>query len=188
MFGMGLLEILMVGIVVLLLFSPKELPGMIKSVARLYGSLRRTAEEFRAQVMESEELREPIDEIRSAFHGTRVELQKAQAMARRELQKARLEARLAEQRLVQLANESAEPRVSAAPPGAMGAALAAKAAASGHETRSGHDEHEGHEAHSGHDEHERHEAHSGHDEHEGHEAQSGHDDHQEPKGGALGAA
>lgn len=116
-FGMGFTEILMVGIVVLILFSPKELPGVLKSVARIYGSLRRTAEEFRAQVMESEELREPIDEIRSAYHGTRAELQKAQAAARRELTKARLEARMAEQRLAQLAREEAgDGRVSTGAP------------------------------------------------------------------------
>ncbi len=116
-FGMGFTEILMVGIVVLILFSPKELPGVLKSVAKVYGSLRRTAEEFRAQVMESEELREPIDEIRSAYHGTRAELQKAQAAARRELTKARLEARMAEQRLAQLAREEAgDGRVSTGAP------------------------------------------------------------------------
>ena len=40
---------------------------MIKGVARFYGSLRRTAEDFRAQVMEAEELREPFDEIRDAY-------------------------------------------------------------------------------------------------------------------------
>ncbi|MEZ4384487.1 MAG: twin-arginine translocase TatA/TatE family subunit [Nannocystaceae bacterium] len=104
-FGMGLTEILLVGIVILLLFSPKELPGMIKSVARVYGSLRRTAEDFRAQVMEAEELREPFDEIRDAYRGTKAELAQAQGAARRELAKARLEARMAEQRLVRLARE-----------------------------------------------------------------------------------
>jgi Tat protein translocase TatB subunit len=104
-FGMGLTEILLVGVVILLLFSPKELPGMIKSVARVYGSLRRTAEDFRAQVMEAEELREPFDEIRDAYKGTKAELAQAQGAARRELAKARLEARMAEQRLSRLARE-----------------------------------------------------------------------------------
>ncbi|MCA9663598.1 MAG: hypothetical protein KC486_35035, partial [Myxococcales bacterium] len=100
-----LTEILLVGVVILLLFSPKELPGMIKSVARVYGSLRRTAEDFRAQVMEAEELREPFDEIRDAYQGTKAQLAQAQGAARRELAKARLEARMAEQRLVRLARE-----------------------------------------------------------------------------------
>jgi Tat protein translocase TatB subunit len=120
-FGMGLTEILLVGVVILLLFSPKELPGMLKTVARVYGSLRRTAEDFRAQVMEAEELREPFDEIRDAYQGTRAEIAKAQGAARRELAKARLEARMAEQRLSRLAREQTElkqeaPKGDALPP------------------------------------------------------------------------
>ncbi len=102
---MGITEILLVGIVILLLFSPKELPAMIKNVARLYGSLRRTAEDFRSQVMEAEELREPFDEIRDAYQGTKAQIAQAQGAARRELAKARLEARMAEQRLKRLARE-----------------------------------------------------------------------------------
>jgi len=107
-FGMGLTEILLVGVVILLLFSPKELPGMLKTVARVYGSLRRTAEDFRSQVMDAEELREPFDEIRNAYQGTRAEIAKAQGAARRELAKARLEARMAEQRLSRLAREEGD--------------------------------------------------------------------------------
>ncbi len=87
-FGMGMLEILLVGAVVLMLFSPKELPGMIKSLARLYGGLRRTADEFRNQVMETEELRE----IRGEYHRTRSEINHARTMAQRELNRAKLEA------------------------------------------------------------------------------------------------
>ncbi|HGG57572.1 MAG TPA: hypothetical protein ENK31_07245 [Nannocystis exedens] len=104
-FGMGITEILLVGIVILLLFSPKELPAMIRNVARLYGTLRRTAEDFRSQVMEAEELREPFDEIRDAYQGTKAQIAQAQGAARRELAKARLEARMAEQRLKRLARE-----------------------------------------------------------------------------------
>jgi len=94
-FGMGLWEIALIGIVALMLFSPKELPGIIKAIARGYGALRRTAEEFRAQVLDDEEL----SEIRDAYHGTRNELLKAQQSARRELSKARVEARLAQQKI-----------------------------------------------------------------------------------------
>ncbi len=87
-FGMGMLEILLVGAVVLMLFSPKELPGMIKSLARLYGGLRRTADEFRNQIMETDELRE----IRGEYHRTRSEINHARTMAQRELNRAKLEA------------------------------------------------------------------------------------------------
>ena len=104
-FGIGLTEMILVGLVILMLFSPRELPGMMKTVAKVYGSLRRTAEDFRAQVMEADELREPIEEIRAAYHGTKQELLSAQELARRELGRARLEAMKAQQKLAELARE-----------------------------------------------------------------------------------
>jgi len=104
-FGIGFTEMILVGIVVLLLFSPRELPGMMKTIAQVYGSIRRSAEEFRAQVMEADELREPIEEIRAAYHGTKQELLSAQDLARRELGRARSEAMKAQQKLAELARE-----------------------------------------------------------------------------------
>ena len=81
---------------------------MIKAVARVYGSIRRTAEQFRAQVMEADELREPIDEIRAAYHGTRAELDSARDIARRELQRARGEVMRAQQKINEIAREEAK--------------------------------------------------------------------------------
>jgi Tat protein translocase TatB subunit len=104
-FGIGFTEMILVGIVILLLFSPRELPGMMKTIAQVYGSIRRSAEEFRAQVMEADELREPIEEIRAAYHGTKQELLSAQDLARRELGRARAEAMKAQQKLAELARE-----------------------------------------------------------------------------------
>ena len=105
MFGIGVTEMIVIGLVILMLFSPRELPGMMKTLARAYGSIRRTAEEFRSQVMDAEELREPIEEIRAAYHGTKNELLSAQDLARRELGRARAEAMKAQQRLSELARE-----------------------------------------------------------------------------------
>lgn len=107
MFGIGLTEMILVGIVALMLFSPRELPGLIKTLARFYGSIRRTAEHFRTQVMEAEELREPIDEIRAAYHGTRAEIDSARDLARRELSRARSEVLRAQQKINELAREEA---------------------------------------------------------------------------------
>ncbi len=104
-FGIGVTEMIVIGLVILMLFSPRELPGMMKTLARAYGSIRRTAEEFRSQVMDAEELREPIEEIRAAYHGTKTELLSAQDLARRELGRARAEAMKAQQRLSELARE-----------------------------------------------------------------------------------
>lgn len=105
MFGIGLTEMLLIGVVILMLFSPRELPSMIKAIAKVYGSIRRTAEEFRSQVMEAEELREPIEEIRAAYHGTKEELMNAQELARRELQRARTETLRAQQKLTEIVRE-----------------------------------------------------------------------------------
>ena len=105
MFGIGVTEMIVIGLVILMLFSPRELPGMMKTLARAYGSIRRTAEDFRAQVMDAEELREPIEEIRAAYHGTKNELLSAQDLARRELGRARAEAMKAQQKLSGLARE-----------------------------------------------------------------------------------
>lgn len=108
MFGIGLTEMILVGIVALMLFSPKELPDMIKAIARVYGSIRRTAEQFRAQVMEADELREPIEEIRAAYHGTKAEIDSARDLARRELQRARTDVIRAQQKMNELAREEAK--------------------------------------------------------------------------------
>ncbi|MCY1008904.1 hypothetical protein OV079_25775 [Nannocystis pusilla] len=45
MFGIGLTEMILVGLVALMLFSPRELPNLIKTLAGIYGSIRRTAEQ-----------------------------------------------------------------------------------------------------------------------------------------------
>ncbi|WAS96136.1 hypothetical protein [Nannocystis punicea] len=108
MFGIGLTEMILVGIVALMLFSPRELPSLIKTLAGIYGSIRRTAEQFRAQVMEADELREPIEEIRAAYHGTKAELDGARDIARRELQRARMEVVKAQQKINELAREEAK--------------------------------------------------------------------------------
>ncbi|MFZ6181537.1 hypothetical protein [Nannocystis pusilla] len=108
MFGIGLTEMILVGLVALMLFSPRELPNLIKTLAGIYGSIRRTAEQFRAQVMEADELREPIEEIRAAYHGTKAELDGARDIARRELQRARMEVVKAQQKMNEIAREEAK--------------------------------------------------------------------------------
>jgi Sec-independent protein translocase protein TatA len=124
-FGFGITELIVVGLVILMLFSPRELPGMMKTLARVYGSIRRTAEEFRAQVMEAEELREPIEEIRAAYHGTKQELLTAQELARRELGRARAEAMKAQQKLTELHREETRREAAAITPAATPAATSA---------------------------------------------------------------
>ncbi len=132
-FGIGLTEMILIGLVILMLFSPRELPGMLKSVAKVYGSIRRTAEDFRSQVMDAEELREPIEEIRAAYHGTKQELMSAQDLARRELQRARSETMRAQQKLSELVREESRRKdplpEPTKPPSATPTAIAATASA-----------------------------------------------------------
>lgn len=98
---MGLTEILLVGAVALMLFTPRELPSIIKGIARFYASLRRTAEDFRAQIMESEEMQD----IRGEYHRTRAEIDRAKHMARREVQKVQREAKSVGDSVKQTAQE-----------------------------------------------------------------------------------
>lgn len=101
MFGIGTAELLIIAIVALLLFPPHELPKMMRSVAKAWGTVRRTADEFRDAVMQEESMKE----VRDAYKGAQADLRKAEVDARRELMKARVEARKAEAKLMQVSKE-----------------------------------------------------------------------------------
>lgn len=102
---MGITEILTILVVALMLFSPRELPKMVKSIARFYGSLRRTAEQFRQQLLDDEELREPIDEFRKAYYGSQEQLQRVQNLARQEIHQASTEARQVRSHILKAAED-----------------------------------------------------------------------------------
>ena len=106
---MGPTELLVIVALGLMLFSPKELPKVLRSVARFWGSVRRTADEFRDAIMQDEDLREPLEEMRKAYSGTRAELREAEEQARRAVAKARMEMRQAERKLAEVARQNEEP-------------------------------------------------------------------------------
>ncbi len=63
MFGIGFGEMLVIGVFALLAVGPDKLPGMIKTVAKTYRQLRRTADDLRQStgiddLLRDEELRE----------------------------------------------------------------------------------------------------------------------------------
>lgn len=89
------MEIAVIGLLAVILFPPRELPKLARTVARFYGTIRRTADDFRAAIMEDPDLNEPIDEIKTAYRKTRWEVRRAEEAARRELAKARMDARMA---------------------------------------------------------------------------------------------
>lgn len=119
-FGIGPVELIIIAVVGLMLFTPKELPGIIRTFTKFWGSLRQTADDFRDAIMNEEEL----DEIKKALKGGKDELKKAEAAARRELMKARVDMQKAQNKLLKTvkATEQAqkaiavETPVEAAPP------------------------------------------------------------------------
>jgi Sec-independent protein translocase protein TatA len=93
-FGLGMLEILVIAGLAVLLFPPKELPKLARGIARMYGTVRRTADEFKRAIMVDEDLRNPLDEVKEVYDEARWEVRRTEQDARRELAKAKLEARI----------------------------------------------------------------------------------------------
>ena len=81
MFGIGPTEFIIIAVMALLLFSPRELPKILRSAAKFWGSLRNTADEFRDAIMNEEELQD----IRGVLQGTAKDIKNAETAARREL-------------------------------------------------------------------------------------------------------
>ncbi|HQH28844.1 MAG TPA: twin-arginine translocase TatA/TatE family subunit, partial [Oligoflexia bacterium] len=51
MFGLGFSEILLILIVVLLVFGPKQLPEVARSLGQMLGELRRTMDDVRREIV-----------------------------------------------------------------------------------------------------------------------------------------
>ncbi len=63
MFGLGIWEILVIGVAALIFIGPDKLPGAARKTARMVGDLRRTADSFRAELMSDRIIEvEPNDE------------------------------------------------------------------------------------------------------------------------------
>jgi Sec-independent protein translocase protein TatA len=105
-FGLGMMEIGLIIVIAVMLFPPKELPKLARSIAKIYGQVRRTAEDFRTTVLEDEDLREPIDEIKGAYNDARWEVRDAERKARQQLAKAQMDMRLATARRLQTEREA----------------------------------------------------------------------------------
>ncbi len=105
-FGVGPSELALIAIVALMLFSPRDLPKILRSVAKFWGSLRATADEFREAIMTAD----GVDEIQELVKGGREELRRAENAARREMMKARAEMRKAQQKLAKTVRAGEELR------------------------------------------------------------------------------
>ena len=53
MFDLGTTKLLLLGIIALLVVGPKELPGMLRTIGRYVGMMKRQAAEFRTQFDEA---------------------------------------------------------------------------------------------------------------------------------------
>ena len=101
-----MMEIGLIIAVAVMLFPPKELPKLARSIARVYGQVRKTAEDFRSAVLEDEDLRTPIDEIKGAYNEARFEVRDAERKARQQLAKAQMDLRMATARRLQTEREA----------------------------------------------------------------------------------
>ncbi len=100
-FGLGTTEILVIAVLALMLFSPTELPKILRSAARFWGQLRATADEFRDAIMHAD----GVQDIKNTVETTRAEFRKAEAHARREVERARAEVRRAQRKLHEVATQ-----------------------------------------------------------------------------------
>jgi Sec-independent protein translocase protein TatA len=105
-FGLGMMEIGLIIVIAVMLFPPTELPKLVRSIAKIYGQVRRTAEDFRTTVLEDEDLRTPIDEIKGAYNDARWEVRDAERKARQQLAKAQMDMRMATARRLQAEREA----------------------------------------------------------------------------------
>lgn len=100
----------MIAVVALLLFSPRELPKMLRSAARFWAQLRSTADEFRDTLMHAD----GMDEVKELVQGTRQQIRDVENEARREMLKARSQMRRAQQKLALTNKAKQQQRESAA--------------------------------------------------------------------------
>ena len=66
---------IVVAVVALMLFSPKELPKMLRSIARFWGQLRATADEFKETIMHAD----GVDELTEMVKGTKAQIKGVEA-------------------------------------------------------------------------------------------------------------
>ena len=55
MFGIGMQEMVIIGLLFLVIFGPKKLPGMARDIGRFVNEARRSVEEFKEDLVSEEE-------------------------------------------------------------------------------------------------------------------------------------
>lgn len=86
MFDIGWSELLILGVMALIVVGPKELPGLLRTLGRYLGMIRRQASEFRSQFDEA--LRETeIDQIRKDMAGIKEDVASSVRDASRQVER-----------------------------------------------------------------------------------------------------
>ncbi len=86
MFDIGWSELLVLGVIALIVVGPKELPGLLRTIGRYAGVLRRQAGEFRAQFDQA--MREAeLDQLKKDITGFKTEVEGAARDAMRAAEK-----------------------------------------------------------------------------------------------------
>ena len=68
MFGMGLGEILVIGVVALLVIGPQQLPHVARVVGRLFGEIRKATQDLSGGLLEAtNEVNEAVGEAKKSF-------------------------------------------------------------------------------------------------------------------------
>jgi len=70
--GIGFSEILLLAVLVIIVVGPEELPGLLRTVGRYIGQVKRVADDFRAQVDDA--IKDPMEEIQESIAGVTEDL------------------------------------------------------------------------------------------------------------------
>ena len=66
MFGIGMQEMVIIGLIVLVIFGPKNLPGMARDIGRFVSDARRSVEEFKEDLVSENSEKEDGQELRNS--------------------------------------------------------------------------------------------------------------------------
>lgn len=64
MFGIGPMEMLVILLVILIVFGPKRLPEVMKTVGRMMAELKKTADEVKKEIIQQEDIQEIQESLR----------------------------------------------------------------------------------------------------------------------------
>lgn len=65
MFGIGMPELMVIAVIALIVIGPDKLPGLAKTLGRIFGELKKATNEFK----ETMEVESKLTEVKKAFDG-----------------------------------------------------------------------------------------------------------------------